>query len=298
MGLFDNLISGAKNIISNIDQRNKNAISVLNQSFNPFYTGPKPTVNTDLVKGKIEQASLNALVQHPYTVAAVATTALSSVGRSAVGSIIKSLSPIQKVVGGTIAAVSIPTILSSPKVAAKTIEISSSIPQSIIGVGNDLGKAIENPSIKSFSNIISNNKIGSAVIAGTIGLASAPLAISAYSNFSNTKAVKENTAATLQNIQTPSFPLEIKKNDTPINIINQLPTTPLPLSSSPESISPSGRVTSKVGNKKKKKTIKRKKIIKRHGKAIRSKKRRRKTTIKHRRRISKRVRQKRRGSTK
>jgi hypothetical protein len=176
-----------------------------------------------------------------------------------------------------------------------------------------------NPSTKSMAEYVKTHPFASAG-AMIIGLTAAGFSYSAVSsfvsNYFNTKAVKENTKVSQDllkqqdnNFTTPILPIEKNKtknketlpNPQPtIQIINQLPPTPQPLSSSPESISSTERVTSKVGTtqKNKKKTIKRKKTLKKHGKAIRSKKRRRTTRIKHRRRISKTMRQKRRGKSK
>lgn len=132
--------------------------------------------------------------------AVVGVGAVAEGGLAAVGSGVSKLIP-STTKGKVIAAVAAPVVLGAvakqPAAAAQAV---LNTPSSLANFGGNAAQLIANPSLSNAKTLISENPVvasvvgGAAVIGAGVGLGTAA---SLISNYQNTKAVKENTAATL-----------------------------------------------------------------------------------------------------
>ena len=74
-------------------------------------------------------------------------------------------------------------------------------PSNLFGFGSDVGNFIDNPSLSTAKDVVTEHPIATAgtLIAGGLAVGGLVAAgVGAYSNFENTRAVKKNTEATLE----------------------------------------------------------------------------------------------------
>lgn len=138
-----------------------------------------------------------------------------------------------KVIGGTVAVLGAGVAIAQP---AKTAEAVLSAPAAVANLGGNVANFISDPSLSSAKKIYTDNPIaatiatGAAVLGAGVGIGTAA---SLVSNYQNTKAVKENTAATLgagTDIAGPQLIKLVDKSNEfktqPINTAVQTPVTP------------------------------------------------------------------------
>jgi len=132
--------------------------------------------------------------------AVVGVGALFEGGTAALGKAVQAVIPSTakgKVIAAVTAPIAVGVIATQP---AKSAEAILNAPSSLANFGSNVGNLIKDPSLSNATNIVKENPVISAAV-GTAVAVGAGLGIgglvSTVSNIQNTKAVKENTAATL-----------------------------------------------------------------------------------------------------
>jgi len=203
------------------------------------------------------------------TVAAAVALPGTATGRSIVAAAGSSIAkviaanPIKTIVATAAAIPIVSAVVQSPKLQSGL----ANAPSNLANFGGNIGKAIENPSIASVTNIVKENPILSTITVGGAALA-AGTAANTVATYLNTRATKTNTESTLDsgsNVLTEGSTI----SGTPSQIIiqNLTPTTnPTPTNAPRATTAPikakkkAKKKTKKKAKKKtKKKTLKRRK---------------------------------------
>lgn len=208
-------------------ERLKNVGAVLSQSLNPF-SNIKPVAN---VQNKTIKAGLEFVAANPYTTAAIATLPASAPARAAVGGAIGSLSTGIKVLGGAVVTIGTGAVISSPQAAKTVTKIAGSVtPESLLRLGSNVGKGVENVSKipenatiseklkktgEEVKNVLAENKVTLETLgAGTLlagGIAVIPSVINAFQSSrilnetqEQTEAIKRQAAAAEAALKNPT----------------------------------------------------------------------------------------------
>lgn len=293
MGLFDTLTKGVAKITAATGNLIlSGAEKVTGQTFGR--ADPNELLKNPIYKGLASSAVV-------VGGAAAGIASAQAIGSYGVANVAKSLIPSTikgKAALGATSLVASGFVLNNPQQAAKTIV---STPTGLVNVGANIGQFTQNPSLSSGKKIISENPvlstglIAGAVVAGGLGVAGAA---NAFSNYSNTQALQENTKAVAQPVQAIPPVVYNTPKELPPQII-QIQQIPPPVSSGTTPILPAevtarstlssstavvgGEITPKKKKKKKKKAKKKPKKKKKTKKKTKKKaKKKKKKTIKRR----------------
>lgn len=251
MGIFDSIKNKAIGFLDTVSGIVTNPITAITQGTSastqkflqatPLQNTAKTIVNTGIAGGLVVGAG------------AAAEAGITKTTQVILGQIIKH--PVATT--GTLIAV--PAIISSHKLQ-QTVE---DLPAKGVSLGTDTGKFIDNPTVAGAKQIIEDHPVVSSVVAGAIALEVGKTVgslIGSYQNYSNTKAVKDNTEATRETLQgnntvasSPPAPQVIQ--------IQQIPSS-LPVAaegSPPLPVSKPKKKTKKKPKKKRKSSHKKKK---------------------------------------
>lgn len=136
------------------------------------------------------------------TIVNTATAAAITLGASAVASkgivaTATSLIPATtkgKVIAAVAAPIVVGAVASNPVGTAKAV---ASTPSALANVGSNVGNLIANPSVANAKALVAENPVIVGGAVATAAVAGAAAIIPTIVNYENTKAVKENTAATI-----------------------------------------------------------------------------------------------------
>jgi hypothetical protein len=300
MSIFDFLNTGGGNFdpFFSLKGQQQRISNVVNE-FNIFSTN-KNTLNPEVKKNvpAIVSAPLQFIAENPYTTVAIVAAASNPLPiATAAGKAFTSASLLTKtaIVGGTLIAG--PAIISHPAETIQLINKYAPTPDKALDLGKNLNQLIEDPNLENAKRLLESNGIflaESAIIAllALGGLSAIANYIIVHSTNKNTKAVKENTNASLGQSNTPKTTseevLKIKEK-----VSKSIPTptaSPIP-TAAPNPVMPevqtlpkasSGakkkkkktptKKKKKVAPKNKRKSIKRKKSTKKKRKSIKRKK--------------------------
>lgn len=283
MGWLSNIGSFIEGGVSNVEQTFKTIAANTLSSIG--ITNSFVAANTSTFTSPIPGAAL--LAEHPFASAALGGTvaaafnpvtapilasAASTVGKGIVSGY-QELGLVGKVVAPAAAVFGTSLVVSSASVRKNLI----TAPTSLAQFGSNIGKAIDNPTAANLTNIITSNPKLSAAAGAAAAIAIGGAIATAgnlYTNYTNTQAVKANTAATLLSSAggSPStIPTGTLVHALPIgNTVVSPATAKTPVAA----VAPVKKVTKKKKKKSKKKTKKKKKS-KRKAKSIKRRKKRR-----------------------
>jgi hypothetical protein len=306
MGLFSNpflSISGQverlKNVVSTVGAAAQNVASTLTLGLvksspiqaNVSNQTAKKVLET--VANKPAQTALaGAVIANPVG-AFAAGKAISSTVVSGAKNIFNTLSPLQKAATVIATPVAIGVVASSSKVRSDLIKA----PSSLVNLGSNIGKTIDNPSFENVKTTFKENPVAAGVLVGAAALTTGALTAGIISNVANTQAVKKNTAATINSQYQQLTPSVIAAAPAPVALIPAFTsqtssTTPVTSTTAvtPPTVSPTS--IKKATKKKKKKVTKKKKAkkkttkkkTKKKAKTIKRKKKTKKKTAKKKKR--------------
>lgn len=207
-----------------------NVVTVLSQSLNPF-SSVKPVAN---VSNPTLKTVLETVAAHPYATAAFVATPVSIIKSPAVATVAKTAatSLIPKTIIGKVATtaaipIAVGVISKKPVESAKAL---ISAPSNLANFGGNTANLISNPSVDNLKTLFKENPvISTSVVAGAVAVAGLGTA-GLVSNYLNTQAVKENTAARSPSSQLPFSVTEVKDDfgsQTVVGTNNQLaPSVP------------------------------------------------------------------------
>lgn len=197
-------------------ERIKNVGATLSSALNPFSKDKIiATVSNPVLKSGLEFVANN-----PYSTALVAATAGTTGARTAVVKAVSKLSPITKIVTGSVGLATVGVVAGNPATLNPIIKGASGLtPESILKFGTATGKATKQPSINNITAIAKENPVITGALALGAGIIAAKT-LPSIINYQNTKEVIKNTEATLKNTQAGSDftapPAETNKKDVDI----------------------------------------------------------------------------------
>jgi len=281
MGILDSIksfftVEEQKKRLTNVIETVKSAVTLQGVSAN---TGNKAvdTVLSKAASNPYATAAVAATVINPSSALAAVKTAASAVG-SAVTKAFSSLNPLQKV-----------AVVAATPVAASVVVTSKSAqqailnaPSSLVNFGANIGKAIDNPSLKSVANIAKENPLLTTAVVGGATIAAATGVTGLVSNYltaantramvtntqqtlANTKATQQNTIGTVEDVSSPEVVAPSKLMSTSDIITSAAgDTTPSSVSIIPAAVVPTAKKKKAAAKKKKskKKATKKKKTAK------------------------------------
>jgi len=186
--------------------------------FKTLIPGNKGTIRAN-TKSKVVNKALESTANHPFLTAGAVVGGATVVGRTAVKSVISKAGTSfagaslknQVLIGGG-ALIGVPALARSKK-ARNVLAQAPQVPGKLSKFGSDLGRAIEEPSKKNISNLITDNKLVAGIIAGAGALAVAPALISGAGGViagsqrnAQTKAIEELGKGSFQTSPIPTVP--------------------------------------------------------------------------------------------
>lgn len=194
------IVTTTKNIVADQSARLKNVVDV----YKSVLTGKGAQVVKSSGSEKLDQL-VSSAASHPFISAGIIASAVNPAaalaalkqGGSKIATEYGQSKLGTKVALGVAAPVVAGALMSSQKVRSEVVNL----PSTLTEFGADIGNAIDNPSLSSLGQIVKDNPVASSVAAaGILGVAGLGAA-SLISNVANTQAVKANTKATKQAIE-------------------------------------------------------------------------------------------------
>ena len=222
-----------KSVVEKVTVAKYNPLNVLSA----IVTNPVTTITKGLSAGEKAFQEATPVQNTIKTLYNTGNVALAVVGGAEIGTSVKAgsfVAPVIKTIATKLALpfigaeLAIPIVAQSSKLSTKVVEL----PENIASAQKDVGELIDEPSLEKGISFIKNHPGVSATVLAAglaaLGYTGGTIA-SLISNYSNTEAVKKNTAATLGIPPTTDIPTSIPTSaGQGITIINQLPPQYLP----------------------------------------------------------------------